>query len=567
MSEINTQKISVLSGLFEQSKIFEVPYFQRSYTWERDLINEFWEDIHNTVLDEQTNREHFMGAFIFSDSQETNDKNEGPSREWIIDGQQRMITLTILFRAMHDSLDKDSDLAGHIIDLITGGRYEKSEFYRLVLGEDVAEFFEKYIQEKNPKIFRESRKGKRKVEKRIIEAYKFFLDAVKKGAEERGWSPNKFVDYLFRKLKEKVVAVRIKVHSDADAYAIFETINSKKVELSVSELLKNYVFLQSDKIGGSTLRNTRKKWDEIIENLSQDEEIEPSQFIRHYWISNEESISEKNLYRAIKARYNSKREDIKRFISHLAEESALYVKLVGGFRDDNDEIIDDDGVSLLVQIKSLRIKQCYPVLLSALSEKLPKGQFKELLKSVARVSLMRGLADLNPNELEDVYAKGARAIRSDGKGALPKIIKEIEKFVPSKSDIERTVLENEISEQLARFILTQYELSKRTGETKTVLGKTSLEHVLPQSPDNIGDWDMTQEEHSSYVGRLGNLALVGQKINQKASNRPFGEKRKILGVSEIKTTVELSRQYQKWSKKEIQNRTSELLNFVLRNWA
>ncbi len=567
MSEINTHKMSVLSGLFEQSKIFEVPHFQRSYAWERDLTNEFWEDIYNTVLDEQINREHFMGAFIFSDAQENGNKNEGPIHEWIIDGQQRMITLTILFRAMHDSLNKGSDLAGHILDLIIGGRYEKNEFYRLTLGEDVADFFERYIQDKNPTAFRESRKGKKKVEKRIIAAYKFFLDAIRIGSEKRGWDSSKFVDYLFRKLKERVVAVRIKVQSDADAYAIFETINSKKVELSVSELLKNYVFLQSDKIGGSALRNTRKKWDEMIENLSQDEEIEPSQFIRHYWISNEDSVSEKNLYRAIKVRYNNDKEEIKHFVSYLAEESALYAKLVGGFRDDDDEIIDEEAVGLLNQIKSLRIKQCYPMLLSALSSGLPKGQFKELLRAVARVSLMRGLADLNPNELEDVYSKGARSIRAKNKDFFSEIIKEIKKFIPEKRDIERAVLENEISEQIARFILTQYEMSKRTGETKTVLGKTSLEHILPQSPDDIKDWGMTLEEHSVYVGRLGNLTLVAPKINQKASNRPFAEKKKILEKSEIKITIELAKQYQNWSKQEIQKRTSELLEFVFLKWA
>lgn len=561
MSEINTHKISVLSGLFEQNKIFEIPHFQRSYTWEKDLIGELWEDICNTVLDDKINREHFMGAFIFADQQEDgSDKKEGPVYESIIDGQQRMITLTILLRAMHDNLDKNSDLAGHILDLIIGGRFEKEQFSRLILGEDIEEFFEKYIQDKDPESFREHRRGKRKVEKRVIQAYQFFLQAIREEAGKRKLDSNTFVDYLFRKLKEKIVAVRIKVESDADAYAIFETINSKKVELSVSELLKNYVFLQSDKIGSSTLRTTRKKWDEIIENLSQEEEIEPSQFIRHYWISNIEGVSEKNLYRAIKTRYSNNKEELKRFVSHLTDESALYTKLVCAFKDDNDEIIDENSVNLLTQIKTLRIKQCYPMLLSALSIGMLKGEFKELLKAVVRVSLMRGLADLNPNELEDVYAKGARALRSRENNVVSEIINEIKKFIPSVEDVKRTILENEISEQLAKFILTQYELSKRTGEIN--LGKTSLEHILPQSPEDIRAWGMTLEDHESYVGKLGNLALVGKKINQKASNRPFAEKKQILSKSEIKSTVEITEQYQKWSKDEIQNRTLKLLDFI-----
>lgn len=562
MSEINTHKISVFGDLFEQNKVFRIPYFQRSYTWEKDLVQDLWNDIKDIVLADD-NHEHFMGVFIFAD-QESEEKKRGPTEEVVIDGQQRMATLAILLRAMYDHLDQNTDLAGRIIDLIIGGRYESQPFRRLILGEDVDDFFEKYIQEEDSELFRGKRRGKKKVEKRIVQAHALLFNEIEKEAKARNMKLPEFINYLFRKLKERVVAVRIKVPSDADAYTIFETINSKKVELSVSELLKNYLFLQSDKLGGSVLRTTRKKWLDIIENLSQnDEEIEPSIFIRHYWVSNIDSVTEKNLYRAIKDHYTKNKNDLRGFISDLSDQSLFYSKLVGVYRDDDDKIINDRGLALLEQIRSLRIKQCYPLLLATLSVEAPPGQFNELLKAIVRVSVMRGLTDRNPNELEDTYASKSRALRK-GSTIIPEVIKEINKFTPKEDEVERTVLENDVSEQLARFILIQYEAKGRTGEFE--FGKVSLEHILPRTPEDISLWGMTPEEHQLYVGKLGNLALVGNRINTKASNRPFVEKKKILEKSEIKSTVEIAKKNKKWGKEEIQKRTKVLLDFVVSNW-
>lgn len=564
MSEINTHKISVLAALFQDNKVFEVPHYQRSYTWEEDLIQELWTDIREVVLDD-INREHFIGAFIFSNSEEESLRS-GPVRELIVDGQQRMTTLTILLRAMHDSLPKNNSYtAGTIFDHLIGGRYENCPFERLILGEDVAEFFRKYIQDENPENFRQSRRGKRKVERRIVSAYQYFLRMIDEEAKNRKMLASDFVNFLFTRLRQRLIAVRIKVESDADAYAIFETINSKKVELSVSELLKNYIFLQSYKEGTAVLANARKKWQEISDNLSQgEEEIEPSQFIRHYWISNIDSVSEKNLYRAIKNHYRNKRAEFREFSSHLTDESSLYAKLINSIKDINEEIIDDDASRLLEQIKVLRVKQCYPLLLSAVSIEIPKGQFKSLLRAIIRVSILRGLTDRNPNELEDIYAKNARLLRKKKGEIIESILKEIMKFSISEDEIKRYVLDNDVSEQLARFVLLQYELSQRTGEI--TIGKVSIEHIMPRTPENIKDWNVSVEKHEHLVGQLGNLTLVSTRLNQKSSNRLFSEKRKILEQSEIKSTSEIAQRHKKWGEKEIKERTALLIDFTLKNW-
>ena|GEM_PF-5246791 len=467
---------------------------------------------------------------------------------------------------MYDHLsDREGHLGSDIYETIMEGEVGKKSYPRLVLGDDVREFFFKYIQVKDTTVYRKAKKGKKKVEKRIVAAYKFFEDKISKEAESRQMTSEKFVDLLFNRLEKRIVAVKIKVSSDTDAYTVFETINSKKVELSVSELLKNYLFQQSDRIGDSELEKTKKKWEEIIDNL-ESEETEPSQYIRHFWLSNFVSVTDKKLYLVIKTYCKGQDKKLKDLIRDLATQSSQYGKLVSATREDDDRVIDLDAVILLSQIKALRIKQCYPLLLSALSTDMTAGEFKALLRGVIKVSLTRSLIDKNPNELEKIYEKNALLLRKNGKTHLEQTLKEIDAAAPSLDDLVNDLLlpDSSVSELLAKFLLIQIELKERTDET--TLNRVSLEHLLPKNPDDITEWGMSKDEHEKYVGKLGNLALVGGKINSKASNKAFAEKKKILVKSDLKTTVALVKSKKKWTMADIEFRTKELAKFAMSNW-
>ncbi|MFA6432809.1 MAG: DUF262 domain-containing HNH endonuclease family protein [Candidatus Paceibacterota bacterium] len=561
MTEIHPDKIKLVSILGEEGKVYKIPPFQRSYTWDLDILQELWNDILENVVNPEGAREHFTGVFIFA-----NEDDPTTSSELVIDGQQRLTSFTILLRAMYDHLsDREGHLGSDIYETIMEGEVGKKSYPRLVLGDDVREFFFKYIQVKDTTVYRKAKKGKKKVEKRIVAAYKFFEDKISKEAESRQMTSEKFVDLLFNRLEKRIVAVKIKVSSDTDAYTVFETINSKKVELSVSELLKNYLFQQSDRIGDSELEKTKKKWEEIIDNL-ESEETEPSQYIRHFWLSNFVSVTDKKLYLVIKTYCKGQDKKLKDLIRDLATQSSQYGKLVSATREDDDRVIDLDAVILLSQIKALRIKQCYPLLLSALSTDMTAGEFKALLRGVIKVSLTRSLIDKNPNELEKIYEKNALLLRKNGKTHLEQTLKEIDAAAPSLDDLVNDLLlpDSSVSELLAKFLLIQIELKERTDET--TLNRVSLEHLLPKNPDDITEWGMSKDEHEKYVGKLGNLALVGGKINSKASNKAFAEKKKILVKSDLKTTVALVKSKKKWTMADIEFRTKELAKFAMSNW-
>ncbi|MDD2935288.1 MAG: DUF262 domain-containing protein [Candidatus Pacebacteria bacterium] len=179
MSEISSEKVKLLDILENSGRVI-IPRYQRSYSWEIENVSELWEDILTVIFDK--NREHFSGALIFCDSSSDDRNNEKCSFE-IVDGQQRLVSLTILLRAMYDNLDPKTGLAADIYDHIEQGRYEEKRYFKLVLGESDKDFFKLFIQDKDRP--HQNKRGKVKSHKRIVSAYNYFDSEIKKLVEEK----------------------------------------------------------------------------------------------------------------------------------------------------------------------------------------------------------------------------------------------------------------------------------------------------------------------------------------------------------------------------------------------
>jgi len=546
MSEIGTEKVRLLEILESDGRIC-VPRYQRSYSWDTENVSELWEDISTVVLN--NNREHFAGALIFCDSADLSSLE-------IVDGQQRLITLTILLRAMYDNLKPGTSVAEDIYDHIERGRYEDSRYFKLTLGEIDQDFFKSFIQDKDRPL--QGRRGRNKSHKLIVKTYNFFDSKIKELIKGKGRDPKLILEELFKKLKQKLIAVRIKVASEVDAYTIFETINSKKVDLTVSDLLKNYIFSSSNQFGEDQLETARRNWNLMTEALGPDAEI--SQYVRHYWISAYERSRDKDLYRKIKDYFRNDSPKLLEFSNMLAQEAALYSLIINPQEDNPSRA----AYELILDINTLRVRQCHPLILAALAAKIHPRELQKLLEEIVSVSLRRGILDKNPNEVETHYAIAAKKIRTDGLTSVRDILEKLNSYNPRDKEIASYLEENSISEGLAKFILLQYERSKSTEEK--VVYRPTLEHILPKNPERLSDWQVTHPEHTDYVGKLGNLTLVGRKFNSAMSNKIYNEKRKELLKSEIKIANEIVKTYKKWGKEEIDKRGREILKFVFAKW-
>jgi uncharacterized protein with ParB-like and HNH nuclease domain len=549
MSEIATEKVRLLEILESDNRVI-VPRYQRSYSWEIENISELWEDITNTIL--KDNREHFAGALIFCDSPSSREQLNFE----IVDGQQRLISITILLRAIYDNLNSKTGLANDVYDHIERGRYEEKRYFKLTLGETDQEFFKLFIQEKDRPA--QGKRGKYKSHKRIVSAYNYFDLRIKELVKGKRRDSELILEELFKKLKQKLIAVRIKVISEVDAYAIFETINSKKADLTVSDLLKNFIFSNAHKISENSLESARQNWESMTEALGQ--EIEISQYVRHYWISAYERSRDKDLYRKIKDYFKNDTGMLLSFSKMLAKEASIYSTIISPEEDEPNKII----YSSLSDINFLRIRQCYPLILAAMAKKVPPRDLQKILSKIISVSLRRGVTDKNPNEVEAYYAIVAKKVRTDGQRAIKDILSGLNEYNPKDKEIKSYLEENPIAEGLAKFVLLHLEKSKSTEEK--IVHRPTLEHILPQNPNKLSDWDMNESEHKNYVSKIGNLTLVGRKFNSSMSNNPYKEKTKELLMSEINIASEIPRKYKSWGKEKIEERGNEILKFIFSEW-
>jgi hypothetical protein len=345
---------------------------------------------------------------------------------------------------------------------------------------------------------------------------------------------------------------------------IFESLNSKRQELTVSDLLKNYIFSAADqyekeKPDSRKLHITEDNWDRMEQNLDK---IETNQYIRHFWISKYGKVFEKELYRKIKDELNHDSRNILAFFEGVVEESEVYASIVNA----NTLNLSSDGAKALNQLRKLRNKQYYPLILSAISGKWEYSEISELIKQIAAVAIRRAIICSNPNELETLFADSAPKIR-EKKISLQDIIDELSgKYWVSDSKIieEIKTIDFEDQEYLAKFILREYENSQNDSDEK-ILGKLSLEHVLPRTPDNVNNWGIPEKRQKELLWNIGNLALIGQKYNSKMSNKAFSKKKVWLKKTNIKTTVVLA-DLNNWTEDEILKRNDKIGNFIIKWW-
>jgi len=557
MSTIKSYKQFNLAGL--GSQYFVVPKYQRSYSWTGKNFSELWDDIRTIIL--QENREHFLGTLIFCPYEEKDNIN----KLQVVDGQQRLATLIILLRVLYDSMIEDKDTKKEAEKYIYRGYIRDSENnpYFLELSELDDEFFKKFILEKKRPY--SEKKGKRKSYKNIKEAYNFFVGKIKEESARKKLKPSAYSEEVFDKIGKKLVFVSIEVASEVDAYTIFESINSKREDLTLSDLLKNYIFSSAQKINNSRLKEVQRDWNSMS-NILLESKGSISDFIRHYWISNYGKVYEKDLYRTIKNEFKNndgeiELERIVSFMFNLSNEVDDYKKIIdpSSYFGVEEVILD-----YLITLNTLNSRQFYPVVLSVLRIGEKTESLRNLLSCICSLSVRRSVLGKNPNELENFYSQKAPLLRKSEISVEQFIIDMKKEFFINNDEILDDIKDNAIGNILAKIILINLEKSISTNEK--LLGKFSLEHIAPQKPKTVKEWGMkSKDEYEKYVNKIGNLTLILPKFNREVSNKNFSEKKIIYKESNIIINQDIIN-CKKWDKKAIDKRTEKISEFFISNW-
>ena len=532
---------------------YEVPKYQRDYSWDKEQWSDLWYDLMQ-MIDEKDS--HYMGYLVL---QTADDKNYQ-----IIDGQQRLTTLCVLILAVVDTLlklsgtDKEKEdnekRAANIRSTYIGNMdmLTLTSVNKLVLNRNNDHFYRTYLStlQEMPK---RGLKASEKLLKSAFETFKAYLGAQYKTAEELVV----FVDNLVNNIFFTVITVT----DELNAFKVFETLNARGVQLSSSDLLKNYIFsvANTNDLHQTKLDELENMWAEIADIL-KDSQI--SDYLRFYWNSTHKTIRKNQLYKIIRNEIKTPEEAFA-LLRDMRKKADIYMAL----RSPNDEMwrtLPEISTNLNL-LKLFNVIQPIPLLMSAHSN-LSERDFSSLLAKIVIISFRYNvICGKNPNELESVYNKVALDIN---KNRAYKVEELKAGIYVTDAEFEQTFAYKEFvyssrNNQIAKYILGKIE--KFESGASVDIASTTLEHILPDNPNEDWNWDDVKIQQFHY--RLGNMTLLEAGKNRDLGNASFSEKKAIYKQSTVPMTFEIGNSnLEEWTEDCIDNRQKKMANEAKGIW-
>ena len=520
---------------------YEVPKYQRDYSWDKEQWSDLWYDLQQMISE---NDSHYMGYLVL---QTSDDKNYQ-----IIDGQQRLTTICILILAVIDCLKKlpgsekekkaneqraesiHSTFIGNL-DMLT-----LTSVNKLVLNRNNDHFYKTYLSslQEMPK------RGLKASEKLLKAAFETFLGYLKseyKTAEELV----SFIESLVSNLFFTVITVT----DELNAFKVFETLNARGVQLSSSDLLKNYIFsvANTNDLHQTKLDELENIWSEIADILK---EIQVSEFLRIYWNSTHKTIRKNQLYKTIRNEIKTPEQSFS-LLRDMRAKADIYMAL----KSPEDELwrSHPDISKNLGLLKMFNVSQPLSLLISAYSN-LKEAEFSSLLSKIVTISFRYNvICGKNPNEQEVVYNNLALFIQGnkiynveDLKTGIYVQDEEFEQTFAYKEFVY-----NSRNNQIAKYILVKLE--KFESGASLNQEDNTLEHILPDNPDEKWNWDDIKIQQYRY--RLGNMTLLEKGKNNNLGNATFFEKKEVYKESTVPMTKKLGlSDIEEWTELVIDNR-------------
>lgn len=521
-------RTSNFSDLIGNGKIYRVPPFQRDYSWKEENWEDLWQDI--KTLYENPDSSHYMGAIVLQGSQRSD------TDFTIIDGQQRLVTISILAIAIIEKLqtliDREEDASanrerqrllksGYLSHKDPGSLKESS---KLILNENNNDFYQsRLINCRPPRNPRSLAKSNRLLWK----AFQYFSDSLQKLTNVVN-SGKELANFLTDTVAKRLLFIQINVEDELNAYTVFETLNARGIELSSTDLLKNYLF--SLFRGADDLREGQRQWRGIIDTVTMEKFPE---FLRYYLSLTRTRVRRERLFKGVRESIQNA-ESAFELLEQLEDYSSLFIAL----DNPNDEFWQDtpDNIPYIREIELFGVKQAYPVLFAAY-HKFSIENFTRVLKLVCIISFRYTIvSSLNPNELEGIYNKIAIAI-NNGEMTTPRQVFEglrsvyvtDTKFVQDFSIL--SISTRGQKKKLVRYILWKLEMDK-SGRSNIAEDGFSIEHILPESPSDRWRVDFLDNEIEEMTYRIGNLIPLEANLNRQIGNQYYTDKQEIYQQSD-----------------------------------
>ncbi len=572
-----------LGGIFSGSGRYLVPDYQRPYIWNEDEVEELWTDLMADYSNENTeDEEYLLGSFVVIS------RNRGSLYE-IVDGQQRLVTLTLMLCAIRDTIrdykgksNTDEWSIDNMINKIDK-RITKGNEVLITLNDNGANDVLRSIQKNELGDFK-IEKSTRKPVKSLVKNYNQLLVAAKTLCKSCNLdSPNinfrdsiSTIDSILDNVCLKTSFVSVNIHNDAYAHQIFQSLNSKGIPLNQADLIKSHLL----KMNKSIENKINDRWSKLMSKFGK----KPDDFLYESLLSRPvpdvKDIQKNKLYSHIKKRCVDNASVIN-YIKEL-EEDADIIELLA-----NPDCIPVGHPSYLKhsfygikQIRAIHIRR--PIIAACRIWKYNNNKTELLVDCLLKFFFMyRTICKKDVDALKKISRDVTRQIIDNKdmsaifwtilKNSSTKIVNnnvDEEEFTKKFGEKTYDFTTNEI-----KYILISYEryLQEFGGVEIGSLSELELEHIFPKTPND--EWK-NRDELKEHLNRLGNITLINGKWNPPLGNYGFEKKNigtedkpdKCYKKSALKLNVQYLSDYAKWSVTEIEDREKRLCNLVTKVW-
>lgn len=553
-----------LLDLLAKGRQFVVPIYQRTYSWTQSECAQLWDDIARAGADETLNA-HFTGSIVHVEKGLSNLTSQEPNL--VIDGQQRLTTVTLLLEALAESLEQRSEMEREPLDGFSPrklrNRYllnndeEGERYYKLLLSQTDRDSLKAIVGgAQSPKSGSE----------RIEHNFAYFQTKLQQAGTDLG--------VICRGLA-KLVVVDIRLDRSQDnPQLIFESMNSTGRKLSQADLIRNFVLMGLEP--STQERFYAQYWHPMESDFGQAAyEAQFDEFVRHYLTVVTGDIPRLgDIYEAFKAYVRTTIRDsgsVEPILSQLRDYSSRYCAIALG--QEKDKRL----AAAFQDLREIKADVVYPFLLEVYTDyelgTLSVQNAAEVVDLVTSYVFRRAVCRIPTNSLNTTFATFARALRKDRYLDSVKAhflsMKSYRAF-PSDSEFGEALKTSDLYHFKRRsYFLRQLENHNR--KEHVTIEDYTIEHILPQNENLSGEWkaalgDNWQDIQEQHLHTLGNLTLTG--YNSEYSDHPFHVKRDMDGGfkhSPLRLNQGLG-QLDSWTVDTIRSRAEHLSKAALDIW-
>ena len=551
----------------------QVPLFQRPYSWKKENWQILWEDLMR-IYKSEIQGGYFLGSLV---TQPLPGSADGICPFLIIDGQQRLTTLTIILSSLRTYLQKSKkaeykSLADELYECYLVNKFKsKDDRYKLLPTQDDREVYQNIVENKITADFKKIAK-----DKNIYKAYDFFNKALKKISDRDDRIPD------FIKIKniilEQLILVNITSEDKDNPYLIFESLNNKGQELTQADLVRNYLFMKLPSEKQSEIY--QQKWLPIEttfkENIYKEEKYSEliTDFFWFYLRKDGKSIPKREVYQSIKRKIDDSNNDIEKEINTIVKYAEYYQRIIFN-KLEEEEILK----ICFRHFEILDFSTCHIFILNVYNDycedRLSLEEFKQILNYLESYFVRRWFAGIPPNSLGKIFDNLYKEVKQNNSNDLVKGLYTVlnkytgNKAWPNDDAFRKGVLEKSIyknSDTLrTKFILECLEKSLNKKE-RVNTDNLTIEHIMPQTITSEWKKDLGSNYNSvkkKWLHTLANLTMTG--YNSELSNQAFNLKKEMFQ----KSNISLNKYFKNidvWNEISMKNRGEELADIAITIW-